>query len=99
MGQIPDPIDSTKFKYPGRTGAVLPNDGVSVAFDFCYTPTAADSGATNPDGTLDPSKVKYSDTVQVKGTGRMSSKIVTDQDDAFCKLCPDCPACPTPPGS
>ena len=93
LGQIPDPNDPTKKKYPGHSGAALPNDGVPVSFDICYTPSAADSGAGNQDGSLDPSKVKYSDTVQVKGTGRLGSKSVSDQDDAFCKLCPECPDC------
>ncbi|MDR7133242.1 hypothetical protein J2X06_000426 [Lysobacter niastensis] len=84
------------FQTANGGSLALPNNGLPVSFDICYEPTAADSGAGNPDGTLDPSKVKFSDTVEVVAIGRAADAEVKDSDDAFCKLCPECPACPTP---
>lgn len=91
-------VDITSAFQTANGGSLaLSNTGVPVSFDICYEPTEADSGAGNPDGSLDPSKVKFSDTVEVIAIGRASDAEVKDSDDAFCKLCPDCPDCPTPP--
>lgn len=76
------------FQTANGNSLVLPANGQAVSFDTCYEPTGPDNGET------DPSKVMYSDTVKVVGTGRLNNASASDVASTSCPLCPSCPDCP-----
>lgn len=92
----PDGVSSTTkasilaaFQTANGGNLALPANGTPVTFDVCYEPTGPDNGET------DPSKVVYSDTVQVFGTGRQNNAEASAVASTSCRLCPSCPDCGT----
>lgn len=76
------------FQTANNDSLALPANGTAVTFDVCYEPTGPDNGET------DPSKVMYSDTVKVVGTGRQNDAEAEAIASTSCPLCPTCPDCP-----
>ena len=75
------------FQTANGNSLALPANGTAVTFDVCYEPLGPDNGET------DPSKVAYSDTVKVVGTGRLNGTEAEATASTSCPLCPTCPDC------